>query len=230
LLHAGWVGGEPLLRIPLLAECVRLFPMNMIVTNGTIALPVLPKSVFNVSVDGTRAIYEAIRGARVYDTVKDHANRNDVRVNIACVINRMNRECIEALVEEWRKTKIRGISFSFYTPAWKEDNGLNLSGAERDAVIDRLLVLKKDHGDFIINSRSVLVLMKSASSSAITTRCLAQKVFLSVDATGTPKLPCVLGAQADCARCGCVVPFEIESVINRRHFDSLRTVKKFYAG
>lgn len=230
VMHAGWLGGEPLLRKELLIQCAQLFQLNMIVTNGTIELPVIKNSVFNVSVDGTRRYYESIRGSGVYDKVKDNANRNDIRVNVACVLNRLNADCVEAFLEEWKNTHIQGISFSFYTPQRGVADSLYLDCAQKDRVIDRILNLKKEYGDFIINSCSILKLMKSTTSSEITTRCMSPRALLSIDAKGQIKSPCVMGSDADCLRCGCVVPFEIESVVRRRHFDSMRTVKKFYTG
>lgn len=230
VIHAGWIGGEPLLRKELLVQCTQLFPLNMIVTNGTIELPVISNSVFNVSVDGTREYYEKIRGAGVYDKVKDNANRNDIRINVTCVLNRFNGDCIEALLKEWKNTYIQGISFSFYTPQKGVDDSLYLTGPQKDMLIDRLLNLKKVYGDFILNSRSILNLMRSTTSGEITSRCKSPKAILSVDAKGDIKSPCVMGSKIDCSRCGCVVPYEIESVVGRRHFDSMRMVKKFYTG
>jgi len=230
VIHAAWLGGEPLLRKELLFQCVRLFPINMIVTNGTIELPVIKNGVFNVSVDGTRKYYESIRGTGLYDKVKDNANRNDIRINVACVLNRLNADCVEAFLNEWKNTYIQGISFSFYTPQRGIDDPLYLDGAKKDRVIDRILNLKKEYGDFIINSCSTLKLMKSITSSEITTRCMSPRAFLSIDAKGKIKSPCVMGSDADCLRCGCVVPFEIESVLRRKHLDSILTVTKFYTG
>lgn len=229
-IHAAWIGGEPLLRVDLLPDCTQLFSMNMIVTNGTIELPRLPHCVYNVSVDGTKRFYEEIRGRDLYDKVKQNADRNDIHVNITCVLNKTNSECIEDFVKEWRQTKIEGISFSFYTPQQGVNDNLYLDGKERDSVIDRILKLKKTYGDFILNSKSVLTLMKSRNASDVIQRCATPKAFISIDSLGNVKRPCVMGSTADCQRCGCVVPFELESVVNRRHFDSLRLIKKFYMG
>lgn len=230
VIHAAWLGGEPLLRKELLVQCVKLFPINMIVTNGTMELPVIKNSVFNVSVDGTRKYYESVRGSGVYDKVKYNANRNDIRVNVTCVLNRLNSDCVEEFLNEWKNTHIRGISFSFYTPQRGVDDSLYLDGTQRDRIIERLLDLKRKYGSFIINSRSTLKLMKSKTSLEITTRCMSPGAFLSIDAKGKIKSPCVMGSGADCSRCGCVVPFEMESVLRRKHLDSILTVKKFYSG
>ncbi len=228
-IHAAWIGGEPLLRTDLLIECTKLFPMNMVVTNGTIELPTLTNCMFNVSVDGTKDYYEKIRGKN-YETVKKNADRDDIHVNITCVLNKINSQCIEPLVKEWKKTKIQGISFSFYTPQREIEDDLYLSGTERNSAIDRILKVKQTYGDFILNSKSVLLLMNSENSFTVTQQCASPKAFISIDSMGNIKRPCVMGATADCDRCGCIVPFQLESVVKRRHFDSLRLIKKFYTG
>ena len=231
VIHAGWIGGEPLLRKELLSKCVGLFKMNMIVTNGTIEIPKFKNSVFNVSVDGTKEFYEMIRGAKLYDKVKANADRDDIPVNVMCVLNKINCECIESFVEEWSLTRIQGISFSFYTPQKNcGDDPLLIPDNHKDILIDRLITLKEQYGDFIINSKSVLKLMKFRHSSKITRKCIAPKALFSFDAMGNKKLPCVLGSKVDCSKCGCVMPYEIESVVRRLHFDSIRMVKKYYTG
>lgn len=228
-IHAAWVGGEPLLRTDLLTECTKLFRMNMVVTNGTLPLPELPGTVFNVSVDGTRESHDAIRGAPIYDIVKMNADRGDIRVNINCVVNKENAHCVEPLVEEWSKTRIRGIAFSLYTPQYGVADPLYLDGNERDAVIERLLRMKKEYGDFILNSRLILRLMKSGVSGSVTLRCLSREALVSIDSSGGLKQPCVMGPMADCGRCGCIIPFAFEAVWRRGDFESLRAIRKIYS-
>jgi len=116
IIHSSWVGGEPLLRKNVVEKGLKFFPFNMVVTNGTIELPKWKNCVFNVSVDGTKEYYEKVRAPKMYDKVKRYANRNDIRVNIACVLNKKNYYCIEDLLKEWRKTKVGGVNFDFFTP------------------------------------------------------------------------------------------------------------------
>jgi hypothetical protein len=44
---------------------------------------------------------------------------------------------------------------------------------------------------------------------------LRDKSF-TFDASGQPKGKCVMGDAADCDRCGCVVPFYLRSLTDRR--------------
>jgi len=228
IIHASWVGGEPLLRKKVVEEGLNLFPFNMVVTNGSIDLPEWKNCVFNISVDGTKEYYERIRGLKIYDKVKEHANRNDIHVNIACVLNKKNYHTIEPLLEEWRDTKIGGINFDFYTPIEGINEDLWLDWEERDKIIDQLLDLKKKYGNFILNSKSILRLMRSNNSKKITSNCILPKAVICLDPMGNRKLPCVIGNKADCKRCGCVIPFQIQSVIIKKEIESFLVTKKLF--
>ncbi len=228
IIHASWVGGEPLLRKEVVEKGLKLFPFNMVVTNGSIELPKWNNCVFNVSVDGTKEYYEKLRGLKIYDKVKKHANRNDIHVNIACVLNKKNHHCIEPFLKEWRNTKVGGVNFDFYTPIKGIEENLWLNWKERDKIIQQLLVLKKKYGNFILNSKSILKLMKSENSKKITSNCILPKAVICLDPIGNRKLPCVIGDKADCTKCGCVVPFQIESIIVKKQLESFLVTKKLF--
>ena len=228
IIHATWIGGEPLLRKDVVEKGLKLFPFNMVVTNGSMELPNWKNCVFNVSVDGTKKYYEEVRGLKIYDKVKKHANRNDIRINIACVLNKKNYHCIEPLLEEWKETKIGGVNFDFYTPIKGIKEDLWLGWNERDKIIEQLLVLKKKYGNFILNSNSVLELMKSENSKNVTKNCKLPQAVISLDPVGNRKLPCVLGEKADCSKCGCVVPFQVESIIMKKQLESFLVTKKLF--
>lgn len=207
LVHASWIGGEPLLRKDLVEEGMKLFPLNMVVTNGTLKLPSWNNCVFNVSVDGTKEYYEKVRGP-YYDLVKKNADRKDIKVNLTCVLSRLNADCIEPLLEEWSKTYVRGIGFSFYTPIEGMDKDICLTLDERDVLIDKLLKLKKTkYKGFIINSGDTLSLMKSENVSEVTERCLVPKMIYSMQTDGKRKPKCMLGRKADCSKCGCMIAY-----------------------
>ncbi len=206
LVHASWIGGEPLLRKKVVEKGMRLFPFNMIVTNGTIELPYWKNCVFNVSVDGTRKYYEKVRGKH-YDKVKQNADRDDVKVHAVCVLSRLNVGCIEEMVKEWSRTKVRGVGFDFYTPIVGLNDNNWISWKERDKIIDRLFALKKEYGDFLLNSSTMLKLMRSNTAKEIVANCNSKDIVYSIDPSGNRKLPCVIGEKADCTRCGCVVPY-----------------------
>ncbi len=228
IVHASWVGGEPLLRKEVVEKGMKLFPFNMIVSNGSLELPKWKNCVFNVSVDGTKEYYEKIRGAGIYDKVKKHANRSDINVNIACVLNKENHYCVEDFLKEWKETKVGGVIFGFYTPIKGVKNDLWLNWKQRDEIIGKLLKLRKKYGNFLMNPESVLELMLSKNAKKITLNCPVPKVVVCLDPAGNKKIPCVIGEKADCARCGCCIPFFMESVFIRKQLEPLLLIKRVF--
>ncbi len=206
LMHASWIGGEPLLRKDVVEKGMNLFPMYMVVTNGTIRLPNWKNCVFNVSVDGTKKYYQKVRGNN-YDLVKKNIDRKDIKVNIVCLLSRLNVDCVTDMLSEWSLTNVNGVFFNFYTPIKGLDRKMWLDWDERDRVIDKLLHLKKRYKGFLLNSERLLKAMKSSSAKKIVNNCSSPRKVYSIDASGKRKLPCVIGPKADCSRCGCLVPY-----------------------
>ncbi len=208
ILQAVWLGGEPLLRAGLIEKCKNLFSFNEIDTNGTLPLPNWKDMMFVCSVDGTKKYHEQQRGKNTYEKIRDNINRKGLDVTINFCITRLNKDCIEDFVEEWRNTYVKGAGFSFYTPiAGKNNAGLWLGYKERDIVIDRLITLKRKYPKFITISEALLRNFKSDRCQQITEKCRTDyAVFNSMcfDSSFRRKFPCVLGEKADCTKCGCV--------------------------
>jgi hypothetical protein len=49
--------------------------------------------------------------------------------------------------------------------------------------------------------------MKSYNMKNIITKCQFRKAGIALDAGGNVKQKCMMGPDADCAKCGCVVPY-----------------------
>jgi hypothetical protein len=172
-----------------------------------------------VSVPGTKIYYKELTGANgsVYDLVKGHANRPDLDVIVSFCITRKNVSSILSFLLEWQNdTKIRGVFFEFHTPRMGEAKELWLDWPERDYVLDNLLALKKTYGDFIYNTFQMLELMRSKPLQKLSSDCPFDYVGLSLDPMGHPKYPCTLGPQADCDRCGCILPIFSSILYKRR--------------
>jgi MoaA/NifB/PqqE/SkfB family radical SAM enzyme len=218
LYICGWLGGEPLLRPDVIEAGKRFFKSNIIFTNGTMELPSWPDCTFVVSVPGTKIHYQEITGAdgKTYDLVKNHANRSDLKVIVSFCITRKNVSSILSFLLEWQnEKKIRGVFFEFYTPPKGEGKELWLDWPERDHVINNLLALKRTYGDFIYNTYQMLELMKSQPLQRILSDCPFARVGLGLDPMGHPKYPCTLGPEADCDRCGCILPI-FSSILHKR--------------
>jgi hypothetical protein len=57
-----------------------------------------------------------------------------------------------------------------------------------------------------------LELLRSENCRKVTDNCLAATKMASWDVSGNRKEKCILGPKADCDRCGCGVPFWLQSV------------------
>ena len=209
LYICGWLGGEPLLRPEVIEAGKRFFKSNIVFTNGTLELPPWPDCSFAISVPGTRVPYQQLTGAesRIYDLVKEHASRSDLHVLVSFCITRRNVSSILSFLSEWQnETKIQGIFFEFYTPRKGDGKELWLDWPERDRILDTLLEAKKTYGDYIYNTVHMLELMKSRSLQKTLSDCPFSYVGVSFDPMGNIKFPCALGPEADCRRCGCILP------------------------
>lgn len=213
-----WVGGEPLMRQEIIEMGSQYFRHNMVVTNGTIRIPDWHHVHFKVSVDGKEARHDRLRGAKTYQRIKrmirDGASRG-LKIGIACVLTRENESELEEFVDEWKAEPItRGIVFDFYTYmiGQPEADKLWLNYEERDRVIDRILTIKAKYPNLIEMPTHALNLLRSENCRAVTDNCLAATKMASWDVSGNRKEKCILGPKADCDRCGCGVPFWLQSV------------------
>ena len=130
-----------------------------VVTNGTLGICDEADIVW-VSVDGSQGVHDAIRGEGAFAKLMHSlAETRHPNVNANMTINRLNVgevERVAALVRE--VPALRGISFNFHVPyPGVEDICLPL--AERAAVIDRILALKRE-GHPVLNSRAGLKALK----------------------------------------------------------------------
>jgi hypothetical protein len=63
---------------------------------------------------------------------------------------------------------------------------------------------------------STLELMRSQNAKEVTGNCESRLQAFAFGPTGEPKGKCMMGDNADCDRCGCVVPFHMATLSNRR--------------
>ena len=165
IYHASWVGGEPLLRAHLVEWGSRLFPFNMVVTNGTIPLPKWPNVLFHVSLDGPPSIHNAIRGP-TYAQIKRHILQglaDGIPIGIACVINKKNTPYLGEFIEEWQGSGIRSMAFDFYTPIAGRPSELIVELDERIPIIKLLRKIGKQYPGLISGAQSWIVNMLPAN-------------------------------------------------------------------
>lgn len=230
IIQCTWVGGEPLWRKELLREAVKFFPINWVVTNGT--MPIDGKwynTAFYISIDGTKEIHDTIRQPwrksqsgqySSYDRAKETAKSATAPVFVHTVINRMNAFSIPALVAEWKQdTSVGGFQFSLHTPQsemTENDRQLFLVGNERQNVVDTLHQLKDEYGDYILMTHEQIDLLSPDNQLKVYgSNCPLPGAVVSVDSKFQRKSPCVMGPGMDCSKCGCVVPTMMHQFRNK---------------
>jgi MoaA/NifB/PqqE/SkfB family radical SAM enzyme len=223
LAHALWMGGEPLLRRPLVERGLALFRRNTITTNGTIPLSDFgPGVLYVVSLDGPQDASDAIRGAGSFRRVLRNLDRlpRDFRspVQVQCTVTRRNAGRLGELVAALRGTRVGWVTFSFYVPragdsgpdAWPDNEA-------RAPAVREVLRLRREHPGFVRNSRRSLELMLPEHAPQVTARCPARErvlpLYLDGDRFVTPA--CCYGNDVDCARCGAWIVFHLAARAER---------------
>lgn len=218
-----WMGGEPLLRKDVLKLGVKLFPRNVITTNGTLPLINLgPKIKWVISLDDPEEINDEIRGKGCFKRVI--SNLNDLPEDFTgdlqcqCVLTKKNEDCFEELIDILcKETPIRGLTFSYYVPrkndssefAWK-------SLKERDYAVKKAFALKKKYPYFILNKELAFELLLSHNSLSITNNCPLKKYLLPLYLSNEGKFEipfCCYGNDVDCDLCGAMGVFHLAALI-----------------
>lgn len=236
IISMGWSGGEPLYRAEVVQKGCKLFHINQLFTNGTLPIPKIRYLMTFISLDGTRPIHDEVRGKGTYDKIMENLKNTTARTIVfLSTFHRANHECLEEMVKELSEADLPvvGIQAMLFTPLKKykeikgykhsviQKNQLDLSWEERDQIIDRLMELKKSYPRFLLNDEVVLEMMRSENAPAATSKCNMPKRTLTLDLNLDRKLPCVLGSDVDCSKCGCPFPYEQEARkrgLKRGHF------------
>jgi len=217
MLLCTWVGGEPLVRKELIDVGRKYFKHNTIVTNGTMELPDWTDCTWVISIDGTEEAFAKMRAPGIYQKIKENVLRHpELKIQISCVLTNLTVDCIEDLIIEWGPLARGGIIFDFFTPVNKLDEALWLDWPTRDRLIDDLKALKHKYPGVINMLDSTLDLMKSQNARSVTDNCLFKEKAFTLGADGKPKGKCMMGDNADCDKCGCVVPFYMATMNSPR--------------
>jgi MoaA/NifB/PqqE/SkfB family radical SAM enzyme len=204
-----WVGGEPLLRRRVIEQAPILFSRNVVFTNGLLGIPEIPVAI-GVSLDGPREINDAIRGEGIYEKVRTNIAAAPRPVFIQSVVTRRNVAELERVTAEsadW--SNVTGVVYSIYVPQRDDASGLAFSLPERDALVERLLRLKDEYGEFVHNERRALELTLSPTCRDVTDHCDMKQNSLALDYTLRRRRPCCYGERVDCDLCAAPTPFSL---------------------
>lgn len=218
-------GGEPLLWRDgdrtihdVVAEAKKYFYCVGVTTNGTLPMDV-DTDIIWVSIDGLKETHDTLRGQsfdRIVTHIKESAHPK-IFANIT--INRINRPEIPELVR-FLAPLVKGITIQFFYP-YPESEDLALTWAERAAVLDRLIGLKKE-GYPLTDS---LLALKSLKDNKW--RC-EPWMIANVEPDGTFNQGCYLKNRTPddnpCALCGFAAHTEI-SLAYQLHWEAIMAGK-----
>ena len=232
-----FVGGEPLMRRDLVRELTQYFRYNLVVTNGSIPLPYWKDVFFHVSVDGTEEVHDSIRNQKgLYRKVKKNVceNARNMHITVVTCLTNENKHCIEGLVQDWfEKTPTQGFIFDFYTPDIRSrKDKLVIPLKERDEIIDNIMDLRETYGDFLRIPAEVYNLMRPEKAGKVVNNCTFRNKCMAFDSEGKKKEKCVIGENADCRMCGCIVPYYLHFRLDKKLIikDVKKNVKAFVQG
>lgn len=221
-----WMGGEPLLKPRVLADGIRLFAHNTIVTNGTVPLIDFgPAVLYVVSLDGPEDLNDAIRGEGCYRRVTRNLSNLphgfSTPVQVQCVVTRRNQHRLQELVETVRTTQAHWMTFSFYVPrATDTSPDAWATVEERVWAVREVQRLKEKYAGFVRNSRLSLELMLPPHARRVTDACPAHDAILPLYLEGdhftTPF--CCYGNDVDCDRCGAWVVFHLAARLGAERY------------
>lgn len=207
-------GGEPTLRPDLLQVFAEELPNKFcVVSNATFPLPYFKGQIaYWISIDGPEHIHNFIRGP-TYNKIRENVasfveQHGQKKIWIATTINSFNYKYVEDIVRDWNDLAYE-IAFQFHTPFSTNDPLWLPYGEERNAVIKKIIDLKKEYNGFIANNVKQLNMMKAPWGGVGTTpvRCPTWAI-LALDHLGRVKKPCCIGSGKDdsikpiCERCG----------------------------
>lgn len=206
-----WAGGEPMVRAQLLKRLVSHFDLNIIYTNGSWPLIKLPNTIYFISVDGNRELYEKQRGM-YYDKVKKNIEEHDGKVIIDMTINAENMDSIEEHADTWaNNSKVKAVIYDMYTGETNESSSLCLSEEQKEDIVKRLEAISKKYRGKIFPDVRSLKLMLKANRENVIKSCIV-KDLACLDSLGDRKLPCFFGKSIDCNTCGKWVPYVFYSL------------------
>ncbi len=218
-----WMGGEPLLRKDVLTVGIKLFPRNVITTNGTLPFINLgPKIKWVISLDGPEEINDEVRGEGCFQKVMSNLNTlpDDFTGDLQCqcVITKKNEHCFEELIDILRQeTPIRGISFSFYVPRRNDSSEFAWQTLkERDPAVKKAIAMKKKYPKFVLNKETAFEFLSSSKALGITRNCPLKKFLLPLylGEAGFEIPFCCYGNDVNCDLCGAWGVFHLAALMN----------------
>jgi len=197
-------GGEPTLRMDLIAEAHNYFPQVQTATNGMIRIPerVQPHGIW-LSIDGPEEIHNKIRGSKNCFRKLVENYQDDKRVAVSSTISTTNYQYIEDIVKVVEKLGVKGVFFMLYSG--NRGNPLMPTGRIYVKIMKDLSRMIKEHPDTVLITEDMLQAYHNKDFIKVCPFLGKHPGVQSFYADMTRKR-CVMGDNVDCTTCSCIVP------------------------
>ena len=219
-LHLSIVGGDPLVRYRELEAILPQLALRrihtQIVTSAFRELPAswarLPRLYLVVSIDGLQPDHDLRRKPATYDRILSNISGHKVTVHCTVTSQMMQRSgYLQDFLDFWTpRPEIKKVWFSIFTPQMGAGDAEILSPAQRNAVVQDLLRLRKDYPKLDMREAAIRELLSPPASPTDCIFARTTDVF-SADLK-TRVAPCQFGGKPDCSQCGCIASMGMAAV------------------
>ena len=165
-----------------------------------------------MSIDGLQPEHDERRKPATYDRILKHIEGHSISVHCTVTRQQVRREgYLEEFVKFWSaNSNISQLLISLYTPQVGELSAERLTKADRQRVVDDLMVLRTKYPKLkmpkgMIESYSLPPHSPDDCIFAKTTACVSSNFE-------KPITPCQFGGNPDCANCGCIASAGLAAV------------------
>ena len=219
-LHVSIVGGEPLVRYRELNEILpRMADMGIytqLVTSAVRPIPIewagLRRLQIVVSIDGLQPEHDERRKPATYERILKHIEGHDIRVHCTVTRQQVRRDgYLEEFAKFWSANPaVSQIWFSLYTPQVGEVSTERLTKADRQKVVEDLLVFRSKYPKLRAHEALLDAYVLPPESPD---DCIFAKTTACVSANfEKPITPCQFGGNPDCTNCGCLASAALAAV------------------
>lgn len=219
-LHVSIVGGDPLVRYRELEAIVPQLAIRrihtQIVTSAFRELPAswvrMPRVYPVVSIDGLQPDHDMRRKPATYDRILRNISGHRITVHSTVTAQMTQRSgYLQEFLDFWTpRPEIKKVWFSIFTPQIGATGEEILSPAQRTAVVQELLLLRKQYPKLDMHEAAIRELLSPPASPADCIFARTTDVF-SADLK-TRVAPCQFGGKPDCSQCGCVASMGMAAV------------------
>ncbi len=192
------VGGEPALRKDVLMLANQIFPVNYVITNGTLKIPESFKHILFVSLDGMKETNDSIRGKGTFSKIMKNYSQ-DKRVAINITLTKDNYKELEDVVKLAKENGFRGVVCNICTFGTKVKIPMAVKKNERKIIIDELNRVKSKYPDHFLLTKSMIKWYEFPNHVGF---CHWGDEVLHFDVSWNTRR--CFGSNADCSYCGCL--------------------------